>query len=220
MSAPFTYGAVCELDISHTSSYVNGMATGARQEAKRRTRQALIEAGADLFSTEGLDAPSLDAICERAGYTRGAFYVHFADRDDFLVAVMEHVGGPVLDALLEGDEGDDLATVAARFAGAFADGTYPLGPGGRVKPHQLLDACARSDRVRALYVRLIGEAIARLRRTVAVSQAQGSVRDDLDPETLAATLLALVVGAQTMVELGAPLDLTQTTAAVLALLRG
>lgn len=196
------------------------MATGAREEAKRRTREALIEAGAELFSAEGLDAPSLDAICERAGYTRGAFYVHFADRDDFLVAVMEHVGGPILDALLEGTDDDDLATVAARFAGAFADGTYPLGPGGRVKPHQLLQACARSERVRGLYVKLIGEAIARLRATIRVSQEGGTMRDDVDDEALAAMLLALVIGAQTMVELGAPLDLSETTNTVMVLLRG
>ncbi len=196
------------------------MAVGAREEAKRRTRQALIEAGAELFSTEGLDAPSLDAICERAGYTRGAFYVHFADRDDFLVVVMEHVGGPILDALLEGDEEDDLSTVAGRFVHAFADGTYPLGPGGQVKPHQLLQACARSESVRALYVKLIGEAIARLRATITVSQRAGTVRRDVDDDVLAAMLLALIVGAQTMVELGAPLDLAKTTSAALTLLRG
>jgi len=195
------------------------MASGARREAKRRTRQALIEAGAELFASEGLDAPSLDAICEHAGYTRGAFYVHFADRDDFLVAVMEHVGGPILDALLEGEADDDLAAVATRFVAAFADGTYPLGAGGGVKPHQLLEACARSERVRALYVTLIGEAIARLRATIAVSQRGGSVRADVELEALAAMLLALIVGAQTMVELGAPLDLPKTAAAVLTLLQ-
>jgi len=39
-----------------------------------------------------LDTPSLDDICDRAGFTRGAFYVHFADREALLVAVMDHVG--------------------------------------------------------------------------------------------------------------------------------
>ena len=133
---------------------------------------------------------------------------------------MEHVGGPILDALLEGDEEDDLSTVAGRFVHAFADGTYPLGPGGQVKPHQLLQACARSESVRALYVKLIGEAIARLRATIGVSQRAGTVRRDVDDDALAAMLLALIVGAQTMVELGAPLDLAKTTSAALTLLRG
>jgi TetR/AcrR family transcriptional regulator, transcriptional repressor for nem operon len=195
------------------------MATiGSRQEAKQRTRAALVEAGAKLFAARGLDAPSLDAICEEAGYTRGAFYVHFADRDDFLVAVMEHVGGPVLDALFSDEQQEDLPTVAQRFVTAFADGSYPLGVGGGVKPHQLLDACARSERIRALYVQLIGEAIERLAASLECT-ADG-IRRDIPPREIATLLLALVIGAQTMLELGAPLDLERATAATLILLRG
>ncbi len=52
----------------------------SRDETKQRTRDALIQAGLELFTEQGLDVPSLDAICDRAGFTRGAFYVHFADR--------------------------------------------------------------------------------------------------------------------------------------------
>jgi hypothetical protein len=37
---------------------------------------------------------------EHAGFTRDAFYVHFKDRDDFLVAVMDQVGSEYLKAVL------------------------------------------------------------------------------------------------------------------------
>ena len=50
-----------------------------------------------LFAKHGLDGPSLDDICAHAGFTRGAFYVHFEDRDDFLVAVMDRVGRQIVD---------------------------------------------------------------------------------------------------------------------------
>ena len=50
-----------------------------RDAAKKETRSALIRAALKLFHEEGFDGPSLDAICARAGYTRGAFYVHFKD---------------------------------------------------------------------------------------------------------------------------------------------
>jgi AcrR family transcriptional regulator len=60
-----------------------------RELAKQETREALIRAGMAAFSEEGVDLPSLDAICARAGFTRGAFYVHFKDRDDFFSAVAE-----------------------------------------------------------------------------------------------------------------------------------
>ncbi len=189
-----------------------------RRQSKEKTRKALLEAGAALFAEQGLDAPSLDAICARAGYTRGAFYVHFEDREDFLAQVMQDAGGPILDRLFAADEDQDLATVFAHFAAAFADGTYPLGPGGHVRPHQLLDACARSDRVRTRYVALIADAIARITRTVATSQSRGMARDDLDPEATATLLLAAVIGAQTLAELGHPFDLGAAAHSLLQML--
>ncbi len=186
-----------------------------REAAKERTRLALIQAGLELFAEQGLDAPSLDAICQRAGYTRGAFYVHFKDREDFLVAVMRQVGGLVLDALLAAttspDQGRTLAATAQRFLVMFADGSYPLGPAGGIRPHQLLDACARSERVRDLYVELVNEAIARLAQVVAAEQEQHALRSDVSAVATAQLLLALVIGVQTMLELGVPIDVAGST---------
>src|SRR5262249_34282992 len=120
---------------------------GRRAESARKTRDALVLAGISLIAEQGLDAPSLDAICERAGKTRGAFYVHFRDRDEFLVEVMDRVGTAFLDGVLAVPS--DLSATVQRFLEAFLSGVYPLTQRGGVKPHQLLDACARSAIVRA-----------------------------------------------------------------------
>ncbi len=191
---------------------------GQRARDKQRTRRALIDAGIELFSAEGLDAPSLDAICERAGFTRGAFYVHFRDRDDFIVAVMETAGGPILDQLVAASPHEDLAATFARFLSAFADGRYPMAPRGGIRPHQLIDACVRSPRVRERYVALIVEAITRVTRGVEHGQAEGLVRPELDAHAIATLLLAAVIGSQTMSELEVPYDFAATAAAVLRLL--
>src|SRR5688500_7521180 len=73
---------------------------GLREQAKAETREALTMAALAEFAEHGLDTPSLDAICARAGYTRGAFYVHFKDRDDLIAAVMEHVTSAFIDAMI------------------------------------------------------------------------------------------------------------------------
>ena len=73
-----------------------------REATKLETREALVSAGLAEFAEHGLDTPSLDAICARAGFTRGAFYVHFRGREDFLDAVMKRVGARVLDSVLGG----------------------------------------------------------------------------------------------------------------------
>src|SRR5262245_37416602 len=90
-SPGFTYEPVCELDSLHTNSYVKAVARKntasapppppppptTREFGKQETREALLRAGMEMFAEQGLDAPSLDALCARAGFTRGAFYVHF-----------------------------------------------------------------------------------------------------------------------------------------------
>ena len=192
----------------------------ARDEAKQRTREALIEAGVALFGEHGLDAPSLDAICEKAGFTRGAFYVHFPSRDTFLEAVMDIAGARYLDAVLgPADDDADLAKTAARFVRSVATGDYPLmradakQPG--VRPHQLLDACVRSPAVRAKYVGLAMESVRRIARIVKRSQKDELLRDDVDATAVATILLAAIIGAQTMSELRMPVNLAATSATLL-----
>ncbi len=181
----------------------------SRQESARETRDALLRAGIELFAERGLDGPSLHDICARAGKTRGAFYVHFADRDAFLEAVMERVGPPLLDAIL-GDPADDppsLATVMVRFLAAVASGEYPLTPRGGIRPHLLLDACARNERVRARYAALVTDAIRRVGLVLAREQASGTLRADVRAEDVASILLAAIVGGQALMELGVDVDL-------------
>jgi AcrR family transcriptional regulator len=171
----------------------------SRERTKAETREALIRAGTDLFASEGLDV-SLDAICERAGYTRGAFYVHFRDRDDLMVAVMDRVGVAFLDTVLMTGAGD-LRAVVQRFLGAVASGGYPLMKKGGVRPHQLLDACARSPVIRRRYVALVADSIGRLTEVIVHSQDANTVRDDVPARDVAAIALAAIIGAQTMMEL-------------------
>ena len=57
-------------------------ATTRRREA---TRQKLLNAAAQVFAEVGLDAASVEAICDRAGFTRGAFYSNFDSKDELFL---------------------------------------------------------------------------------------------------------------------------------------
>jgi AcrR family transcriptional regulator len=62
-----------------------------RRQRQAETREALLAAAAKVFAERGLAGASLDQIAERAGYTRGAIYANFADKDDlFLTLVQRH----------------------------------------------------------------------------------------------------------------------------------
>ncbi len=240
------YGFVCDVDLRHTTTYVDEVPrkparsvksppakvrpkaprpAATRDDAKQQTRAALVQAALELFGEQGLDVPSLDAICDRAGYTRGAFYVHFKTREDILVAVMDHVGALFLAGMFEGLSADAAAATAAtagktracrlhhamrRLVDMAGSGAYPLmsttGKGPLVRPHQLLDACARSAVVRERYRELVGLGLGAVAGLVRSDQEDGEVRKDVEPETVASMALALVIGAQTMADLGMPLD--------------
>jgi AcrR family transcriptional regulator len=182
---------------------------GSREIAKRETRDALIRAGLEEFAHRGLDVPSLDAICARAGYTRGAFYVHFTDRDDFIVAVMESVLGAFLDAIIAGDGAaasqDDLEQTIERFTSALVLGNPLTGKSGSMRTHHLLDVCARSDKIRTRFLGMLAEAQQRVAAAARAGRAAGSIRDDVEPQALAMLLVALAMGVVQMFELGMPL---------------
>jgi TetR/AcrR family transcriptional repressor of nem operon len=204
-------------------------ARSARQIAKEETREALLRAAMDEFAEKGLDLPSLDAICARAGFTRGAFYVHFRDREELVAAVMERVLEALLDAVI-GAEGaaHDLATTVERFVAVAAAGIEDLGrrapPGSGMLPpgvpfHQILAACQRDEPTRVLMVGVLGRAAARLAEAAAADRKAGRVRDDVPPAALASLLLLLALGVRAGADLRLPLDVAATREAALRLLR-
>lgn len=62
------------------------LAPSARRQA---TRSRLLEAAADAFREEGLQGASVEAICTRAGFTRGAFYSNFESKEQLFLELLE-----------------------------------------------------------------------------------------------------------------------------------
>ncbi len=60
-------------------------------ERRARTRSALLEAAARGFSRDGYSAVKLDRIAAEAGYTRGALYHLFSNKEDLALAVVAWV---------------------------------------------------------------------------------------------------------------------------------
>lgn len=191
--------------------------SSARDASKQGTREALLRAGMEMFAEQGLDVPSLDALCARAGFTRGAFYVHFEDREQFIVAVMESATSRFLDAVLSTPGRTlDLRDVASAFSASVAGGSFPIF--GDVPVHQFLAACARFPALRARYVTILLEAGARLAEAIRAGQRGGTVRTDLDPELVAGLLVVMALGVGTVTAIDVPFDAPAHLGALLGLL--
>lgn len=52
---------------------------------RENTRARLLDAAAQVFAEVGLEGASVEAICERAGFTRGAFYSNFESKDELFL---------------------------------------------------------------------------------------------------------------------------------------
>lgn len=127
--------------------------TRLRDAAKDETRRALIAAGLVEFAEHGLDLPSLDAICSRAGYTRGAFYVHFKNREAFLLALAERVLDAIVETALSMPAEGGLAGTIGHFSDALEAGIWPLEPKIRVATVRLIDATERWPAIRTAFDR-------------------------------------------------------------------
>lgn len=79
-----------------------------REETRAQTRRDLLDAARGLFARQGFDGTSVEQIAEAAGYTRGAFYSNFEDKQTLLIALIERCFD------------DDLADLA-RLRGGLAE---------------------------------------------------------------------------------------------------
>lgn len=73
----------------------------APSRRRENTRTRLMDAAARMFAEEGIDASSVEAICERAGFTRGAFYSNFASKEELFLALCERSAETTLAAVRE-----------------------------------------------------------------------------------------------------------------------
>lgn len=57
-------------------------------EHKRATRQRIIEAAGRRFKRDGIDGSGIATLMADAGLTNGAFYAHFASKDDLVTSAV------------------------------------------------------------------------------------------------------------------------------------
>jgi len=181
--------------------------TKTRNESKQETREALLRAGIEAFSVQGVDVPSLDAICAKAGYTRGAFYVHFRDRDDFLLATIDKLLVDFINQVIaSGEYGEDLVKTVDLFINIAEKRRLLALVGGSVRLRVLLEAGGRSPEVKERLAALLQEANSRLQTSTREAQAAGTLRDDLNTAHVASLMIASAVGMIVLTEAGVKLS--------------
>lgn len=84
------------------------MSRVSRAESQALTRQRLLAVATELFLRDGYFATSIDRVAETAGYSKGAVYSNFRNKDELCLAVIDEI------------RADQIAQVAAALTSETA----------------------------------------------------------------------------------------------------
>ncbi|MFD9908268.1 TetR/AcrR family transcriptional regulator [Streptomyces sp. NPDC059063] len=79
---------------------------GLRERKKQRTRDALLRAALELFTTKGFEETTVDEIVEAVDVSQRTFFRHFANKQETAFAVPEMLETRFLEALRERPAGE------------------------------------------------------------------------------------------------------------------
>lgn len=127
---------------------------GLRERKKRARRGVLIDAAQDLVERHGLDAVTVEQVCEAAGVSTRTFFNYFDSKDD---AVLGHVAwpadsGPAQVFAEGGPTGELVDDLVALLAGLF-----DAAPVGRERVERGFALARREPRLLAKHMGWIEE---------------------------------------------------------------
>ena len=181
----------------HTAPAARGIGRPGSYSKGIARRQEILDRAIEVFRDRGADGTSLRRIAEAIGISHGALLHYFSSREELLVAVYEHAERRRdLDRLeKEGPEAFDELAVEVMANAALANLEVP----GLVQLYSTLVATSlESERgpakefFTARFENVRGSLATRLRE----DQAAGRVRGDVDPEQMAALIVAASDGLQ------------------------
>ena len=173
------------------------MARRTKDEAVE-TRNQILDAAEQVFSTRGVSRTSLADIAEAAEVTRGAIYWHFKDKADLFCEMVARVTMPMEHAPCQIDPaalGDPLAGVRAMLVGIL-ERTSGDAQARRVF-HIVFHKCEYVDEMQEVWKRfskMQAGCLARLEAGLAQAVAMKQLPRALDTRRTAVGLHALVDG--------------------------
>jgi AcrR family transcriptional regulator len=182
------------------------MATGHRRtraEQQAETRRRIVEAAAEEFAAHGFEGASIDAITERAGFSRGAFYSNFSSKAELLVELSQ--------ARMSAFEADTLPDLLATDLDARIDGAVAWileqpAPDELLLLVELARVRDRAPEAQATIARFLDEAGTFVDRVLNAAVPGHSSRPEAERREVATAMLAMLTGVQLLRHLGVEVE--------------
>jgi len=88
-----------------------------RKEKQALTRECLMHSAARVFARRGLQQASIDEVAEDAGFTKGAFYANFKNKEELFLAMLDERFAKRIEEIEEVIAGEGSAAQKARRVG-------------------------------------------------------------------------------------------------------
>jgi AcrR family transcriptional regulator len=164
-----------------------------RAEKQAATRAALLDAAAKVFVERGLQGASVEAISERAGFTRGAFYANFKNKEELFAELLQQRVYAAYRFMAEQQLATEGPVPTARES-AEVLAQIQANPDGRWLFRlwfELLAQASRDEEMRELAKEFWST---NRSLTAQVVEKSGADRKGLTPEAAATALIAMDIG--------------------------
>lgn len=172
----------------------------AQQVRAQATRKKILEAAATAFARNGLAGTSLNDIIRESDLTKGAFYFHFASKDDLALAAFRHKQEQLVAGMQAAVPPD--APALERLTAMLRERVRLLDEDPSLRCvltlGQELRVDAGPDGEYAAFQELALETFAGL---LSEGRSDGSVGDDVDPARHAWIAFAAVIGMDALSDL-------------------
>jgi AcrR family transcriptional regulator len=170
-----------------------------QSERREETREQVLAAAARVFAARGFHATSLDAIAEEAGFSRGAVYYNFADKEELFLELLDRRCAERAQDLREvfaDTPDDDVAATSrqAQLAAQHALDAMTGDPEWRALYLEFLAHAARDGAFRRGFSKRSDEMRGELDEVVVARTAPVAEALDMEPEQLAVVIDALGTG--------------------------
>jgi AcrR family transcriptional regulator len=154
-------------------------APSRRQEASEQRRQAVLEAGLDVFATHGFAAARLDQVAAKAGVAKGTIYLFFRDKEDLFEQVVLGAVSPVLARLNSVASQTDLPVDALLAVLFEVFRNEILGTRRKEITRLIVSEGARFPKIAQFYHReVVSKAMELVRRVAARARTRGELASD------------------------------------------
>jgi AcrR family transcriptional regulator len=168
-------------------------------ERREETRELVLAAAARVFAQRGFHATSLDAIADEAGFSRGAVYYNFADKEELFLELLDRrcaERAQDLRQVFADTPGDDVEATSrqTRLAADHALDAMTGDPEWRALYLEFLAHAARDPAFRRRFSKRSAEMRSALEEVVIERTRPVAGALDMEPEQLAVVIDALGTG--------------------------